>query len=106
MAEKNRFSGRLRIIIPAVVLAIGAIIGLRYGIDYWLYSMRHVVTDDARIKGRMVSVALEVSVVVSSMRVYEGSEVNAGDILLVLQDTEHRLQLQEAQAQAEMIERQ
>jgi membrane fusion protein, multidrug efflux system len=106
MAEKNRFSGKLRIIIPAVVLAIGALIGLRYGIDYWLYSMKHVVTDDARIKGRMVSVAPEVSGVVRVMAVDEGSEVKVGDVLLELQDTELRLQLQEAQAQAEMIERQ
>src|SRR5262245_60424572 len=106
MAEKLRLTGKLRIIIPAIVLAIGAIIGLRYGIDYWLYSMKHVVTDDARIKGRMVSVAREVAGVVSYMHVDEGSEVNVGDILLVLQDTEYRLQLQEAQAQAEMIERQ
>jgi membrane fusion protein (multidrug efflux system) len=106
MAEKNRFTGKLRIIIPAVVLAVGALIGLRYGIDYWLYSMKHVVTDDARIKGRMVSVAPEVSGVVRVMQVDEGSEVKVGDILLELQDTDLRLQLQEAQAQTEMIERQ
>jgi membrane fusion protein, multidrug efflux system len=106
MAEKSRLVGKLRIIIPTVVLAIGAIIGLRYGINYWLYSMKHVVTDDARIKGRMVSVAPEVSGVIRVLRVDEGSEVKAGDVLLEIQDTEYRLQLQEAQAQAEMIERQ
>jgi membrane fusion protein (multidrug efflux system) len=106
MAEKARLVGKLRIIIPTVVLAIGAIIGLRYGISYWLYSMKHVVTDDARIKGRMVSVAPEVSGVIRSLQVDEGSQVKAGDVLLTIQDTEYRLQLQEAQAQAEMIERQ
>jgi membrane fusion protein (multidrug efflux system) len=106
MAEKTRLVGKLRIIIPTVVLAIGAIIGLRYGISYWLYSMKHVVTDDARIKGRMVSVAPEVSGVIRSLQVDEGSQVKAGDVLLTIQDTEYRLQLQEAQAQAEMIERQ
>jgi membrane fusion protein (multidrug efflux system) len=106
MAEKSRLVGKLRIIVPTVVLAIGAIIGLRYGISYWLYSMKHVVTDDARIKGRMVSVAPEVSGVIRVLHVDEGSEVKAGDVLLEIQDTEYRLQLQEAQAQAEMIERQ
>ena len=106
MAEKTRLVGKLRIIVPTVVLAIGAIIGLRYGISYWLYSMKHVVTDDARIKGRMVSVAPEVSGVIRSLQVDEGSQVKAGDVLLTIQDTEYRLQLQEAQAQAEMIERQ
>jgi membrane fusion protein (multidrug efflux system) len=106
MAEKTRVTGKLRIIIPTIALAIGAVIGLWYGVDYWLYSMKHVVTDDARIKGRMVSVAPEVPGVVRVMRVDEGSEVKAGDVLLELSDTELRLQMQEAQAQAEIIERQ
>ena len=48
MAERSIFTGKLRVIIPAIVLGIGAIIGLRFGIGYWLYSMKHVVTDDAR----------------------------------------------------------
>ena len=106
MAEKARLVGKLRIIVPTVVLAIGAIIGLHFGVRYWLYSMKHVVTDDARIKGRMVSVAPEVSGVIRVLHVDEGSEVKPGDILLEIQDTEYRLQLQEAQAQAEIIERQ
>jgi membrane fusion protein (multidrug efflux system) len=106
MADRASLKGKLRIIVPSVVLGIGAIIGLRYGIGYWVYSMKHVVTDDARIKGRMVSVAPEVAGVVRVLRVEEGGEVKAGDILLELQDTSYRLQLQEAEAQAEMIERQ
>jgi membrane fusion protein (multidrug efflux system) len=106
MPGKFRLAGKLRILFPAVVLGIGAIIGLHYGIDYWLYSMKHVVTDDARIKGLMVSVAPEVSGVVRLLQVDEGSEVTAGAVLMELYDTEYRLQLQEAQAQAEMIERQ
>jgi membrane fusion protein (multidrug efflux system) len=106
MAERLRVLGKLRVLIPSIVLGIGVIIGLRYGINYWLYSMKHVVTDDARIKGRMVSVAPEVSGVVRVLHVDEGSQVKAGDILLELQDTEYRLQVQEAEAQAEMTERQ
>lgn len=106
MADRSSLRGKLRIIVPSVVLGIGVIIGLRYGIDYWLYSMKHVVTDDARIKGRMVSVAPEVAGVVRVLHAEEGSQVKAGDILLELQDTSYRLQLQETEAQAEMIERQ
>jgi membrane fusion protein (multidrug efflux system) len=70
------------------------------------YSMKHVTTDDARVKGRMVSVAPEVSAIVKVLRVDEGSVVKVGDILLELNDMTYRLQLEEAQAQAEMIERQ
>lgn len=105
MADKPRITGKLRVLLPSIVLGIGVIIGLRYGMSYWLYSMKHVVTDDARIKGRMVSVAPEVSGVIKVLHVDEGSEVKAGDILLEMQDSSYRLQLQEAQAQAEMAER-
>ena len=106
MAEKSLFTGKLRVIIPAIILGIGVIIGLRYGIGYWIYSMKHVVTDDARVKGRMVSVATEVSGVVKVLRAEEGFAVQAGDVLLELNDSSYRLQYEEAQAQAEMIERQ
>jgi membrane fusion protein (multidrug efflux system) len=54
----------------------------------------------------MVSVAPEVSGIVKLLRVDEGHVVKVGDILLELSDTTYRLQLEEAQAQAEMIERQ
>jgi membrane fusion protein (multidrug efflux system) len=106
MAEKSLFTGKLRVIIPAIILGIGVIIGLRYGIGYWIYSMKHVVTDDARVKGRMVSVATEVSGVVKVLRAEEGFAVQAGDVLLELNDSSYRLHYEEAQAQAEMIERQ
>ena len=106
MAEKSFFTGKLRVIIPAILLGIGAIIGLRFGIGYWLYSMKHVVTDDARVKGRMVSVAAEVSGVVKVLRAEEGTVVKQGDVLLELSDSSYQLRYEEAQAQAEMIERQ
>jgi len=106
MAEKSYLVGKLRVVLPSIALAIGAVFGLIKGIDYVRYSMKHVTTDDARVKGRMVSVAPEVSGVVKVLRVDEGSVVKAGDVLLELNDTTYRLQLEEAQAQAEMIERQ
>jgi membrane fusion protein (multidrug efflux system) len=106
MAEKSHMFGKLRVILPSIALAIGAIFGLMKGIDYLRYSMKHVTTDDARVKGRMVSVAPEVSGMVKVLRVDEGHVVKAGDVLLELNDTTYRLQLEEAQAQAEMIERQ
>ena len=106
MVQKWHMFGKLRVILPSIALAIGVIFGLVKGIDYVRYSMKHVTTDDARVKGRMVSVAPEVSGVVKVLRVDEGSVVKAGDVLLELNDTTYRLQLEEAQAQVEMIERQ
>ncbi|ETW99047.1 MAG: hypothetical protein ETSY1_16450 [Candidatus Entotheonella factor] len=106
MAEKSPLMGKLRVIIPAVLLGIGAIIGLRYGIDYWIYSMNHVSTDDARVKGRNVSVAPEVSGVVKVLHVEEGTPVKAGDVLLEISSGGYQSKLDEAEAQAEIIERQ
>jgi membrane fusion protein (multidrug efflux system) len=106
MREKWHRFGKLRVILPSIVLGIGVIFGLVKGVDYLRYSMKHVTTDDARVKGRMVSVAPEVSGMVKVLRVDEGSVVKAGDVLLELNDTTYRLQLEEAQAQAEMVERQ
>jgi membrane fusion protein, multidrug efflux system len=66
--------------------------------------MKHVVTDDARVKGRMVSVAPEVSGVVRVLQIEEGHPVQAGQVLLELHDSSYRLQYEEAQAQAQMIQ--
>ncbi|ETX03786.1 HlyD family secretion protein [Candidatus Entotheonella palauensis] len=106
MAEKSPLMGKLRVIIPAILLGIGAIIGLRYGINYWIYSMKHVSTDDARVKGRNVSVAPEVSGVVKVLQVEEGTPVKAGDVLLEISNSGYQSRLDEAEAKAEIIERQ
>jgi membrane fusion protein (multidrug efflux system) len=94
MREKWHRFGKLRVILPGIVLGIAAIFGLVKGVDYLRYSMKHVTTDDARVKGRMVSVAPEVSGMVKMLRVDEGSVVKAGDVLLELNDTTYRLQLE------------
>lgn len=75
-----------------------------YGFNYWMYSVKHVVTDDARVKGRMVSVSPEVSGTVTVLRVDEGSVVKKGDVLLEISSSSYQLQLEEAKAQVEMIE--
>ncbi len=106
MAENSLVKGKLRVIIPAILLGIGAIIGLRYGISYWIYSMNHVSTDDARVKGRNVSVAPEVSGVVKVLHVEEGTPVKAGDVLLEISNSGFQSKLDEAEAKAEIIERQ
>src|SRR4029453_445175 len=102
MSERWHRFGKLRVILPSIVLAIGAIFGLVKGVDYLRYNMKHVTTEDARVKGRRASVAPEVSGMVKVLRVDEGSVVKAGEVLLELNDTTYRLQLEEAQAQGGM----
>ena len=103
MAERIALPGRLRVILPAIVLALGVIVGLYYGIDYWIYTTKHVVTDDARVKGLMVSVAPKVGGTVRDLHVDEGSVVQEGDVLLELYSTDYQLHFEEAQARVDMI---
>ena len=103
MAERIALPGRLRVILPAIVLGIGVIVGLYYGIDYWIYTTKHVVTDDARVKGLMVSVAPKVGGTVQALYVDEGSVVQKDDVLLELYSTDYQLRFEEAQARVDMI---
>jgi len=55
--------GNWRMLIPILFLAVGVVnSGRKYGVEYWIYTMTHVYTDDARVKGAMVSLSPEVSV--------------------------------------------
>ena len=103
MAERIALPGRLRVILPAIVLGLGVIVGLYYGIDYWIYTTKHVVTDDARVKGLMVSVAPKVGGTVRTLHVDEGSVVQKDDVLLELHSTDYQLHFDEAQARVDMI---
>lgn len=103
MAERIALPGCLRVILPAIVLGLGVIVGLYYGIDYWIYTTKHVVTDDARVKGLMVSVAPKVGGTVRALHVDEGSVVQKDDVLLELYSTDYQLHFEEAQARVDMI---
>jgi membrane fusion protein (multidrug efflux system) len=103
MAERIALPGRLRVILPAIVLGLGVIVGLYYGIGYWIYTTKHVVTDDARVKGLMVSVAPKVGGTVRTLHVGEGSVVQKDDLLLELYSTDYQLRFEEAQARVDMI---
>jgi len=41
-------------ILSPSMTAVGVVIGAKYGVEYWIYTMTHVYTDDARVKGRCV----------------------------------------------------
>ena len=103
MAGRIVLPGRLRVILPAIVLGLGVIVGLYYGIDYWIYTTKHVVTDDARVKGLMVPVAPKVGGTVRALHVDEGSVVQKDDVLLELYSTDYELQFEETQARVDMI---
>jgi len=38
--------GNWRMLIPILFLAVGVVIGAKYGVEYWIYTMTHVYTDE------------------------------------------------------------
>jgi membrane fusion protein, multidrug efflux system len=90
--------GNWRLLIPILFLAVGVVIGAKYGVEYWIYTMTHVYTDDARVKGTMVSVSPEVSGLVRKVHVDEGSEVKQGMVLIEIDQADYLTQLAQAEA--------
>src|SRR4029450_13797251 len=95
--------GNWRLLIPILFLAVGVVIGAKYGVEYWIYTMTHVYTDDARIKGTMVSISPEVSGVVHKVHVDEGSNVKTGMILVEIDQADYQTQLAQAEASLEAV---
>jgi membrane fusion protein (multidrug efflux system) len=95
--------GNWRLLIPLLFLAIGVVIGGKYGIEYWVYTMTHVYTDDARIKGTLVSISPEVSGVVRQVHVDEGSSIGKGLILVEIDPSDYQAQLAQAEAALEGV---
>ena len=85
--------------IYAIVGVIASVL-LGGGIWWWIHSSGVVSTDDARVKGTIVSVSSRVSGRVEELLVNEGDEVQAGQILAKLDSRE--LAAQAAQAKANL----
>src|SRR5262245_37939693 len=98
--------GSWRLLIPILFLAVGVVIGAKYGVEYWIYTMTHVYTDDARVKGTMVSVSPEVSGLVRKVHVDEGSAVKKGLVLVEVDQADYRAQLAQAEAGYEAVQTQ
>jgi multidrug resistance efflux pump len=97
--------GNWRLLIPILFLAVGVVIGAKYGVEYWIYTMTHVYTDDARVKGTMVSLSPEVSGLVRKVHIDEGNEVKKGMILIEIDQADYLTQLAQAEAAYELCRR-
>ena len=51
-------SKRWVILLPLIVLAVA--VGGYFGVRWWLYSLSHISTDDARVKGTLITVSSQV----------------------------------------------
>ena len=79
------------ILIFLLVLTLG--LGGYFGVQWWLYALHHVYTDDARVKGTLITISSEVAGRLVILAVEEGQLINKGDRLAQIQQDEYQAQV-------------
>jgi membrane fusion protein (multidrug efflux system) len=87
---------RAPIIVGALILLVLLGVGITFGTLWLIDAINYVSTDDAAIDGNHVNVSVKMLGRIKSVMVEEGSEVEAGQLLVLLDDVD--LRAQEAQA--------
>src|SRR5579872_4470374 len=82
-----------------------AFAALGFGGYQFLVASRHVTTDNAYVDADTAQVTALTSGPVKEVRVVDTQAVHKGDILVVLDDTDRRLELEQAQSALGQIER-
>lgn len=103
MQLPKKFGGR-RGVLLLVVIIVGGYFGIKYGLGYYLYTLNYVVTDDARVKGTMVSVSSEVPGSVEKLYVDEGRKVEAGKLLVQIKKDNYLNRVEVARATLSGVE--
>ncbi|MGH7488652.1 MAG: HlyD family secretion protein, partial [bacterium] len=83
------------------IVGIAAVVGLVilvWAFQKWNYGRSHESTDNAQVDGHIVPVLAKVGGYVKTVGVNENDHVNAGQLLVQLDDADYRVRLQQAQA--------
>lgn len=92
---KRGIAGRL--LVAVVVLAIVGWLGWR-----WWWGLSHVSTDNAQIEGHIVPVLPKVGGFVAEVKISDHQTVQAGDLLVRIDDRDYRAKLAQAEAELEL----
>lgn len=82
------------LIAAAIVLLIGAAVG----VNYWLYARSHETTDDAFIDAHVTPVSPKVSGYVAKVHVQANQPVKKGDLLIEIDPRDYEARLDQAKA--------
>src|SRR6186713_1812466 len=91
-AKKTRL-----IIILSVVVAVASFFGIRS----FIHNLHYEITDNAQIESRAVPVIARVAGYIDSLSVDDFSQVNGGQVIIKIDDSEYVLNV--AQAQADLM---
>ncbi|MDA9555699.1 HlyD family secretion protein [Pelobium sp.] len=95
--EKKQNQSKSKKVIPFILGAI-LIVGTFFGIKEYIYFSKHVDTDDAQIDGDISPVVSRVGGYVDSIYFEENQHVNAGQLLVKLDDRDYKIRLEQAMA--------
>ena len=74
-----------------IVLGILVVVGAIFGINEYLYSSKHIDTDDAQIDGDISPVVARVGGYVKDINFEENTKVNQDQILVTLDDRDYKI---------------
>jgi membrane fusion protein (multidrug efflux system) len=94
-SKQARRRGSLR----AVLLIAGPVLVLAGVLYFYLTGGRFASTDDAYVKADIVSIATDISGIVTKVDVHNDQHVKVGDVLFRLDDEPYRIALEGARAQ-------
>jgi membrane fusion protein (multidrug efflux system) len=89
---------RRRANIAPIVFGLVTLIGGGAGLQRWMWSRSHVVTDNAQVEGSVVPALARIGGYVTEVAVVENQVVKAGDLLVRLDDREQKAKLAQAEA--------
>ena len=86
-----RSSKRWMILAPLIALVV--IAGGYFGVNWWIYALNHVSTDDARVKGTLITVSSRVSGRLIGVPVEEGQPIKRGEVIARVQQSDYQAQV-------------
>jgi membrane fusion protein (multidrug efflux system) len=81
-----------------IVLAVLVVLGAAFGINEYIYSSKHIDTDDAQIDGDISPVVARVGGYVKDINFEENTKVAQDQVLVTLDDSDYKIKLEQAQA--------
>jgi len=95
-AEPDKPSTKKKFVVP-IVIVLGLVLGF-WAFQKWNYGRSHESTDNAQVDGHIVPVLAKVGGYVKTVNINENDHVNAGQLLVQLDDADYRVRFQQAQA--------